>query len=152
MRDDGRFSPGEIDEDEQALRQRMGQDLRDVLRRVEAPDGLAAGVLARLADEDGQPARLAKNAGRSWWQGSTRVVAEGKVPAKAWGSTGAIAAALLLMLLPAAGYVHERRQEKEAEAAAQQFSRAMRLTQEALLAAGDHVVSRGSEHTHPSRR
>ncbi|HEY0784223.1 MAG TPA: hypothetical protein VGD62_00030 [Acidobacteriaceae bacterium] len=103
--------------------------LREELRRVEAPEGFAAAVMARLPARSGRDA-----AARSVAPGGRRVRA------------GAMAAAALVAMLAVPGYLHERQQEREAAVAAQQFSFAMRVTEETLVAAEDHVAARAGAH------
>jgi hypothetical protein len=106
------------------------------LRRVEAPQGFVESVFRRLGT------RIAQTEGASDPGSSSSFRHVSRLRALSFSS--ALAAALLLMLLPLGGYLYQRHRQAQAQAAAQQFTLAMRLTHAALLDAGQQVA----EHDH----
>ena len=149
----------------------LEDELRLALRPVEAPPGFADGVLGRLGERPAEapmqslgrvlPVERASPPRRPPRPLPSPLLGAGFRAGLGTGRAGAIAAALLFaLLLPVVGYLHQRRQQEQAEAAAQQFGLAMRLTHEALEDAGAHVAAHrhsrstdapGPESAHPQQ-
>lgn len=116
-------------------------ELSEALLRVEAPQGFAESVLRNLGSE---PVQI-----QSFIQ-TVQISNPGSVCSarpsshfRAFSFRPALAAAFLLTLLPLGGYLYQRHRHARAEAIAQQFTLAMRLTQAALLDAGQQVAEHG---------
>src|SRR5436853_5285194 len=100
----------------------LDNELKNALRRVPAPDGLADRVMARLGQAEPAPKRA------PWW----RAVAAAFILAAILGSWGA-------------RQMYERRQEEEGERARDQVLLALRITA-SKVAGAQREVSRQISH------
>ncbi len=113
----------------------LEDDLRQALSRVEAPASFADGVLRRLKSEPvqtSQPGAIRNPVSASGLRHLARFAA--------LRFSSALAASLLLLLLQLGSFLSQRHRRQQAQAAAQQFTLAMRLTNAALLDAEQQIA------------
>jgi hypothetical protein len=115
----------------------LGEELLKGLRRVDPPAGFAEKVLARV-DAEGKP----------YLPAQAHLLSRIRPRLGGWlggGLGGAIAAMLVLALLISSFALEHKQQsqkQREAQAAAQQFVLAMRITQATLQSAGRRISLR----------
>jgi hypothetical protein len=100
---------------------KLEQELKKALRRVEPPAGFAEGVLARVAKEEGREAQ--------------------PLPRYEWFGIGlrwAVTCALCLVLA-ISGIVYHRERQKQGEEAKEQLMLALRITSSKLQIAAEGV-------------
>jgi multidrug efflux pump subunit AcrA (membrane-fusion protein) len=95
----------------------LDNDLKNLLRRKDPPEGFAERVMARLATE---PSRTTL---------AQRLSAIFRPPALRWA---AVAAACVVVVLGIVRYVHQQRMQAQAELASAQATFALRITNEEI--------------------